>query len=309
MIETSKRSVIVLGGTGFLGRLFAVGSLSHAEYQLNYLVHRNKADWLSDAFVNVVDIREGNILSELSGLTNCDTAINMLRPDGSGWCLEFIKSLLPYLRQVGIKRFVHLSSIDIYNGSSAEFIDEQSMPVPHGAYAREQCQIEDLLLKSSLTLSILRLGAVYGVGGRNVVSFFDEAQVAPLWKLGLRRALYGQRRMHLVSAASVISAVNYALAHTGKHAGLLVTDDDDERNNFAYMHESILRLTGRANLESVPQLPSFCLRLALKARGQSTVLPLRRFSTELLDQAGIKRPDFATELNLYLEKLMYRGVQ
>ncbi len=309
MTETPQRSIVVLGGTGFVGRLFAAEFSSNPEYELHYLVHRNKADWLTDAAVNVVDIREGHARSALGELPNCDVAINMLRPDGSGWCLEFLKTLLPALCQAGIKRLVHLSSIDIYNGSHATFIDERSIPMPDNAYAQEHCQIEDLLRTSSMALSVLRLGAVYGVGGRNVISFFNEAQVAPLWKLGLRRALYGRRRMHLVSVASVLSAVRYALDQTGEHGTLLVTDDDDERNNFAYMHESILRFCGRANLESLPQLPSFCLEMALKARGQSTVLPRRRFSTELLERAGIKRPDFATELDLYLEKLAFRGLQ
>ncbi|MHC5232436.1 NAD-dependent epimerase/dehydratase family protein [Brucella sp. LJL56] len=309
MTEASQRSIVVLGGTGFMGRLFAADFSSNPECELHYLVHRSKADWLTDASVNVVDIREGHLRSALGELSNCDVAINMLRPDGSGWCLDFLKTLLPALGQAGIKRLVHLSSIDIYNGSHAQFIDEESAPMPDSAYAQEHCQIEDLLRASSMALSVLRLGAVYGEGGRNVISFFNEAQAAPLWKLGLRRALYGRRRMHLVSVASVLSAVKHALVQTGKYSTLLVTDDDDERNNFAYMHERILHVCGRGNLDSVPQFPSFCLEMALKARGQSTVLPRRRFSTELLERAGIKRPDFATELDLYLEKLAFRGVQ
>lgn len=309
MTGRSQRSIVVLGGTGFLGRLFAADFSSNPEYELHYLVHRNKADWLADTSVNVVDLREGHALSALRRLRDCDVVINMLRPDGSGWCLDFMKTLLPALCQAGMQRLVHLSSIDVYNGSHALFIDEQSVPVPDSAYAREHCEIEDLLRASSMALSVLRLGAVYGEGGRNVISFFSEAQAAPLWKLGLRRALYGRRRMHLVSVASVLSAVRYALVQTGEYDTLLVTDDDDERNNFAYMHERILRFCGRRNLSSLPQLPPFCLEMALKARGQSTVLPMRRFSTELLERAGVKRPDFAAELDLYLEKLAFRGIQ
>lgn len=310
MTQSSKCKILVLGGSGFLGRLFAAHFSSDDRYELHYLVHRTRPDWLAEAAsVNIIDAREEHTFSALPKMRSRDVAVNMLRPDGSGWCLDYTKSALSALTKTGIERFVHLSSIDIYNGSTAKFIDEHTAPMPDNAYAREHCQIEDLLRASPLSLSVLRLGAVFGDGGRNVVSFFNEAQKAPLLKLGLRQALYGRRRMHLVSAASVLSAVAYALAHTSESGTLLVTDDDDERNNFAYMNEKILRFCNRPDLSNVPELPLFCLSLALKVRGQSTVLPSRRFSADLLDRAGIKRPDFGTELDLYLEKLSLRAVQ
>src|SRR5690606_21486101 len=112
---------------------------------------------------------------------------------------------------------------------------------------------------------VLRLGAVFGAGGRNVVGFAKEMRHAPGWKLALRRALYGDRRMHLVSVETVADAlVRAALAPAPLGSQVvLVTEDAAPDNNFAYVQDCLAEAFGRAALKSVPVLPRICLRLAL----------------------------------------------
>lgn len=297
--------IAVLGGTGFVGRALAECWPEDAPQQPTFLVHRSRPAWLETA-----DVEDGRIsLDEPEdvrrALEGYDVLINLLRPDGSGWYPEMLRRLQPSLRKSGIRRCVHASSIDVYAGVEVGLVDEDTPPRPLAAYEMEHLAAEQTLVAAFPETVVLRLGAIFGAGGRNVVSLAEEIRSAPTWKLALRRALYGERRMHLVSVQAVRDALVRA-ALCGRPLGsrmFLVTDDAAPENNFAYVQDCLAEAFGRSVPRSTPVLPRFCLRLALKARGLPTGGIDRRFSSRHALSLGVTSKHFGERLQSYAHLL------
>lgn len=301
--------ILVIGGTGFLGRILAGHLTVKGFTNVRYVVHRTKPDWLDAMPVETI------LCPDLTGpelspvLADTDVVINLLRPDGTGWCLEATTRIVSMAAERGVSRVIHLSSIDVYGDIPDRFIDEQTPPQPATPYASEHLALERVVLSKIAEPHVLRLGAVFGPGGRNVISFAAEARDAAWLRLAARRALYGRRRMHLVSAETVCAAVS-VLASTVKSADtapiMLVTDDGDERNDFAFLQDQLLTSVGRRPMHGVPALPKLLLKSLLRLRGQPANLPRRRFSDERLKRLT-EIPDFAMMLKAYADTISHQS--
>jgi nucleoside-diphosphate-sugar epimerase len=273
------------------------------ETPLRFLVHRSRPEWLEakGADVRPIDLADSRGLRAALSGTTC--VINLLRPDGTGWLKAAIQQLLPALGQVSVSRLVHVSSIDVYGGTHASCVTEETRPEPGTAYEREHFEIEKIVECAPFETCIVRPGAIFGPGGRNLVAFVPEMRNAPFWRLVARRSLYGRRRMHLVSVENVADAIRAVATPNGRTlvGPILVTDDESPENNFAFLQETMARIFGRPALGWVPELPSFALRAALRARGRTNANPMRRFSNDKLLEIGF-RPEqsFATRLVRYI---------
>jgi nucleoside-diphosphate-sugar epimerase len=192
------------------------------------------------------------------------------------------------LADIGVRRLIHCSSIDVYGSANAAWIDEDVLPEPRTDYAREQLAAEACVHAAPIETCVVRLGAVFGAGGRNMVSIAHEARHAPLSKLIARRALYGDRRMHLVSVEKVADVLRFlALSdHWFDRERILVTDDDASENNFAFVQDELLKSFGRPTLSWVPSLPSQVLSLGLRILGRANTDPTRRISSKKLTALG-----------------------
>ena len=300
-----RKKIIILGGTGFVGRNLATALYTSVRSPLVYLVHRRQPEWLSGVPVEVfrASLDDPDQLHEL--FSDGKLLINMLRPDGTEWCLNVLRRTLPVAISAGVNRIIHLSSIDVYGRAESSMLDEKSETFPNNDYAKEHLKLEQLVLENVPHAIVLRLGAIFGDGGRNVVSFAKEVQTAPYWLLSARRMVYGRRRMHLVSLDAVCSIVCQLVerADIRKKTVVLVTDDDDERNNFVFIQEELMKAFGRSSLHAVPLLPISALEFVLGVRGRERHLPRRRFSSETLRNMRLHRPDFGRALRSYVTLL------
>lgn len=297
--------VVVLGGSGFVGRRLAQELAGRAAGRPVYVIHRSRPDWLAAAPVEARTISLDDAAGLRMAIEGAGAVVNLLRPDGSGWYAGLLRSLLPAVAAAGVGRLLHVSSIDVYGSAPGRLIDEDTPPVPQTPYAREHLEAERLARAAMPRTVVLRLGAVFGPGGRNVVAFAREAQCAPLWRLTARRALYARRRMHLVSVEAVCAIVaDLALgSRPAAHGTILVTDDDDERNNFAFMQDVLASAFGRGVPAGLPMLPAPVLEALLRLRGKPAELVRRRFSGERMRALGLRRPDFGTCLEAYARRL------
>lgn len=305
--SVDNRQVVVLGGTGFIGNVLAEGWPPRRP--LRYLVHRSRPSWLGTARVEIRQVALDDPAAVLDALRGSEVLINLLRPDGSGWYPDTMRRLQPIFRESGIRRCIHASSIDIYAGTDATFIDEETPSRPLSPYEVEHCAAETILAAAFPETIILRLGAVFGPGGRNIVSFAKEMKHAPHWKLALRRALYGERRMHLVSVQTVCEAL-IQLALQGQALAMqmiLITDDADPNNNFAFVQDRLAEAFGRQPLRGVPVLPARFLRLALRLRGLPGRGIQRRFSSERARKLGLRQSGFGDALCAYARYLATRA--
>jgi len=300
----SAPEVVVLGGTGFVGRVLAQ-TWPAARQRPRYLVHRSFPDWLSASDIAVQRVDLNHAADVRRAVEGGNVLINLLRPDGHGWYPDLLRRLGPSFGEMGLRRCVHASSIDVYAGSAQGLIDEETPVRPLSPYETEHCEAERIIAAAFPEAAILRLGAVFGRGGRNIVSFAREMEHASYLKLALRRVLYGERRTYLVSAGLVA----HALAHFAVDASVdgptvvLVTQDDDPDNNFAFVQDTLAGSFGRRSLGSMPALPSAALSLALRLRGLPSQSVGRRFSGQKAKDFGLRTDGFGEALRNYASML------
>ncbi|WP_223545602.1 NAD-dependent epimerase/dehydratase family protein [Pseudomonas sp. A-B-19] len=307
---TIMQRIVVIGGTGFVGQ-HLLNSLVDCskEFEIIFAVHRKEPSWLTESPIQVrhFDLEDSASLEKI--LNSGSIVLNLLRPDGAGWFLSAIKNILRACGNARVKRYIHVSSIDVFGASQDSICTSASQIVPITPYEREHAAAEKFVSAVNaehFETLILRLGAVFGVGGLNVVSFVREVSSAPGWKLALRRSLYGARRMHLVSVEKVVEVLLFVTTAAPIIQGeiIVVTEDADANNNFAYLQDCLLEIFNRTAVLHIPYLPSRVLRLVLNARGISNTDPMRRFREDRLLQLGL--PDsalFTERLKGYLSHL------
>lgn len=300
--------LVVLGGTGFVGQHLARHLSALPRLDVVFAVHRNEPVWLKESGLAVAyyHVNDANSLSAI--LQYGCTVVNLLRPDGTGWFESAISCILDACAQVQVARYIHVSSIDVFGAATGQTMNAATAIRPMTPYEKEHAAGEAAAMehRGSFDVVIARLGAVFGIGGLNVVSFVNEAANAPTWKLSLRRALYGRRRMHLVSVERVVQSLLYLVRTSGlaRREIILVTDDEVTENNFAFLQDTLIASFGRKPLGSMPHLPPSILELLLKLRGVSSSNPRRRFDDNRLAQLGMPEPaSFIDELQRYVEHL------
>jgi nucleoside-diphosphate-sugar epimerase len=275
---------------------------------LRLLLHRGRPDWVGRHPVDAVavDLEQHDAL--VRGLEQADAVINMLRPDGNGWHEAAASRLIAAATAANVTRYVHVSSIDVYGSAGAERLDEDSPIEPQTPYEREHAAAEALALRSAdrLDLGIVRLGAVFGVGGRNIVAFADAMRQAHPLVLSARRSLYGERRMHLISVEAVAHILFFLSTVRHRLGGrvYLAVDDDEPGNNFATIHDELADAFGRPRRHWLPQLPPALLKALLALRGRSNANPMRRFSSARLADLGFNHDRmFSERLHAYVKVL------
>ncbi|MDD1959924.1 MAG: NAD(P)-dependent oxidoreductase [Pseudomonas capeferrum] len=301
--------LVVIGGSGFVGRHFLDSCSALRDTEVVYAIHRTEPDWLCAANVRIerFDVDDPESLAVI--LAPGCTVINLLRPDGSGWFEPAIVNVLKACEQVRVKRYVHVSSIDVFGAAPDPVVDAATPIQPRTPYEREHAAAEALVravAASRFEVLVLRLGAVFGDGGLNIVSFVREVSSAPAWKLGLRRVLYGPRRMHLVSVEKVGQTLVFVAQVPEIRQGevVLVTDDAAAENNFGYLQDALLKAFGRPSISYLPHVPQALLGLLLRLRKVSNANPMRRFSEARL--AEWRQPptaDFKQQLHRYIAVL------
>lgn len=284
-------SVALVGGTGFLGRAFVARWPAAERARLTVLVHRSRPAWLAEAGVAERPVDLADPAAVAATIDGRAVVLNLLRPDGDGRMLAATATLVAALGAAGVGRYLHCSSIDVYGRARAAepdaSFDEETPAVPASDYASEHLAAERVAEAAPVPHCVIRLGAVFGRGGRNLVAIAEEVARAPLWRLALRRSLFGRRRMHLVSVETAADALRFLACRPELDAErLLLTDDDAPENDFAVVQDTLARAFSRPSPARLPELPVAVLRMLLMARGRAVVDPMRRFSTARLTGLG-----------------------
>jgi nucleoside-diphosphate-sugar epimerase len=308
ILESRMRQFAIVGGTGFVGRAVLERSLRVGEHQTAVLIHRSNPDWLHRIATRVVtgDASDPVVLDRL--IIPGATVLNLIRPNGNGRFPHLVQQLVNACVTRGARRLIHCSSIDVFGACRQAVIEENTAPQPVTSYEREHFEAEQVVVQSAARLdaAILRLGAVFGPGGRNIVAIAKEAAAAPLWRLALRRSLYGRRRMHLVPVETAAAAISHLAFVKQEQAGrmFVLTDDEMAENNFLDLLDLLMNAFGRARLDWAPVFPPTALEVALAIRGRSNTNAMRRFHTPALGAIGFRKPiSFVEALRAYADQL------
>lgn len=296
---TIEQHIVAIGGAGVVGQHLLRSLVDYSkEFEIVFEVHRSEPRWLTESSIQVryFDLDDSVSLEQI--LNRGSIVFNLLRPDGTRWFLSAIKNVLRACGNAHVKRYIHVSSIDVFGASQDSICTSASQIVPNTPYEREHAAAEKLVCAVNaehFEILILRLGAVFGIGGLNVISFVREVSSAPGWKLALRRSLYGAQRMHLVSVEKVVFLFITTTAPIVQGRVIVVTEDGNADNNFAYLQDCLLEVFNRTAVLHIPFLPSRVLRLVLSVRGISNADPMRRFHEGRLLQLGLS--DFSLFVN------------
>ncbi|QUJ67309.1 Gfo/Idh/MocA family oxidoreductase [Photobacterium sp. GJ3] len=194
--------VLVIGGTGFIGR-HVVRQLLTAGYSVGIMARH--LDALPDFFQHpAIQWIQGDVCDQATvdhAVSRATYVINLAHGGGSGDWQAIQHAMVDSARYValacqshGITRLVHLGSIaSLYLGNDRTVIHNAS-PVdsaPHNRahYARAKAMADQMLMHefSTLDVVLLRPGIVVGEGGllqHTGIGFFNNSQYFIGWNLG-----------------------------------------------------------------------------------------------------------------------------
>lgn len=301
--------VIVIGGTGFIGKYlvdFLVGSDQVSRVRL---LSRRGGGETKSAKAEIIrgDVFDKTSLLEL--IVDDAIVVNLayLMDGGQDKNLELICNVIDVCRKRKVRKLIHVSTAVVAGRVGDSLVLEESLVRPFSEYDKTKLMVEHAILNSDAAFEkiILRPTAVFGAEGKNLVQLANDLCFGSKIKNYLKSCLYGKRTMNLVSVENVVSALAF-LIHTERYIGnqtFIVADDDAPSNNYIGV-ERILMCALGINDYSVPRvlLPRVFLRIVLMLAGKSNIDANRRYSTEKLEALGwVRSKDLECKLEQFAE--------
>ena len=307
MRATTQR-VFVTGATGFLGR-HLLPILSEARISVRALARGAAGrelpavpdvEWVSGDLMEV-----STFAPQLAG---CHTLVHLAFPSGAPAAeqIRSARSLAHAAVTSGVHRIVHCSTAIVAGRTRERVVNERTRCEPRGKYEETKLLIEQVFqdeTRGRAQLAILRPTAVFGPGGRNVVKIADQLRRNGALANWLRAALFGRRRLNLVSVSNVVEALVFLVRRTQSEPTdvFIVSDDDDPANNYEDVVALLRAQLGlRAARPPTLHVPVSGLSLLLRVLGRSSVDPDRIYDSSKLRDAGYKHSaSVASELTRF----------
>ena len=177
------RTIFITGGTGLVGSHAVEEALARGHRVRTLVRPTSDTRWLDGCGVEQVvgDLADADALRR--GVQGADWVFNCAAKVGDWGPLEEFRALnvvafgalLEAAAGAGVQRFVHVSSLGVYEGRDHHGTDETTPPAADSldAYTRSKTEAEALALRSyrerGLPVAILRPGFIYGERDRTVL--------------------------------------------------------------------------------------------------------------------------------------------
>lgn len=287
----SNKTIVVTGGTGFIGRHFLAGlPLDNARVRA---LSRNP---------DMAAVAHPSIEWVAGDLADSDSWKRLLEPgctvvnlaySSTGTIEQALASTTTMVKacaEVKIARLVHCSTISVYGRTGGGVIDELTPCKPIDDYGRRKLAIEQAVQsQQGFELLVLRPSAVFGSGGQGLRALCRSLREGSRLTNYLRSSLFGTRQMHLVRVETVVAAL-HMLCNFQTPAGqevFIVAEDQEPHNNFRDVERLLMSALGVPDYPVAPlPVPSAVLSLMLRARGRSEVDPSCIYSAAKLKEWG-----------------------
>jgi nucleoside-diphosphate-sugar epimerase len=305
--------VVVIGGTGFLGRHLVADLSAAGPARVVVVARRAAPDLPPGCRFRSLDVETDP--AAVAELVPAGAAVVNLVDLGRGAAggprhVEIARELLAACARAGAGRLVHVSTVAVAGLGPRGLADETAPCRPADAYQRRKLEVEETLRREApaeLDLVVLRPTAVFGDGGRSLVALAGSLARGRRSVNWARSCLFARRAMHLVPVETVVAAVRWALAQPEPFAGetFLVSADDEAGNTFRPVERALMAALGVPDYRLAPRaLPPPLLSLLLRASGRLRIHPNARFSPARLRSRGFSPPiPFAEALARHARRL------
>lgn len=248
------RQIGVTGATGFLGR-HTVARLAAAGYDVRAI----RPD----------DVGGVRVVVHLAYASEHAANIPMAR-DLVRACIE-----------AGVERMIHCSTAIVVGRAGETVVTEATPCSPRTAYARTKYAIEDIMREGmGERVTIIRPTMVIGEGGRQLVTLVRALAGGSGAVNALRSFVYGHRAMNLVPVEDVAAAIETLVRDDAPAQTLLISSDEDPRNELQAVERLVLDALGRpARRSPVVAPPALLSLLGLFVR-REIAPPRRRYITQ-----------------------------
>lgn len=247
--RTGPSTVLVTGAGGFIGG-YVVREFVARGWRVVASVHRHIPGWLKDmeaagtvrrVTVDLGDARQAAALAEGIDM-GCDAVIHCAgRASDVGWRREFRRANLESVQHVvrlvaarNVRRFVFLSTTDVYGLHDFQGEAEEALPLgafPPNPYPEFKIEAEQWIRKNLAPerFTVLRLAQVWGAGDTTLTArIVDFLRVSP-WIVHFGK-WRGQNRWPLAHVRNVARAC-FLAATTPAAGGRALNVLDDERTS------------------------------------------------------------------------------
>jgi nucleoside-diphosphate-sugar epimerase len=287
--------IVVTGASGFIGKHLLDATKGRA---VRALSRKSKAPTSGEDHVRWVegDLASAQCWKEV--LKPGCTVINLAYPTSLSTedAVRAARNMVAACAEFQAARLIHCSTVSVYGRTEGGVIDESTPCRPQDDYGRTKLAIEEAILGAdagTCDVGVLRPAAVFGPGGRNLVTLAQSLQHGSAVTNYLRASLFGRRKMHLVPVEAVVAALVFLCDSGRPLAGRVfnVTEDDDELNNFQDVERMLAKGLGAGGRSMPPMpVPPWALRLLLRSRGRSELDPNCVYRSDRIRSWGFVSP-------------------
>ena len=279
-MSVRPKTVFLTGGTGFVGGHIAEAAESRG-LKVRALARKSSDTELLrrlGAEIIVGDLEDASALA--SGVHGADWVINAAAKVGDWGAIEdfrrlnvaALKLLLDAAVKANVERFVHVSSLGVYEGRDHYGTDETAPTAPHAldGYTRSKIEAEELAIdyfkKQGLPITIVRPGFIYGPRDRTVLPKLTSA----IKKGAFAYFGSGEQALNCIYVKNLVHAV-FLAAESPAAPGEIFNITDGER------------VSKRRFVSRVAQ------GIGLKPPQRRIPLWLARFLAEVLERRAIRK--------------------
>lgn len=290
-----KPIVCILGGSGFVGDRLMSRLARRPLQQVRALRHSRDIAVLPGTSIVRGSVHDARALEQL--LCPGAVVVNMVNfGDRTESARTGALTLATACAEARIARLVHVSTAVVVGDAPTGDIDEYTPCNPGTPYEHAKLSTENSLregAEGTFELVILRPTAVFGPGGRNLITLVRRLQSGSRTLRYLRACIMGRRCMNVVDVEAVAAAIEFLalFPHKFDEQIFIVSDDDEPTNNYLDLERALAR---RMRVPGYPfpvfALPSWMLRSVLRMTGRPSRDPDRRYSWARLRGLGFEKP-------------------
>lgn len=302
------RTIGIVGSSGYIGRHLVASLVSQGHWRIRLLCREQTT---SHPFAGKVEVVNGDLLSpaSLEGFLEpgC-TVVNLVYLWGASedTNLAAMRNLVAACKAAGVKRLIHVSTAAVVGRVDQCLVTETTPCRPISEYGVTKLNIENFIrseCSGSFDFAIVRPTSVFGPAGDPLKKLAGNLADGRRMRNYLKSCLFGKRRMNLVHVKNVVAAIEFLVDRSEALGGevFIVSDDDDEANNFADV-ESVLMAVFGLKGGRIPKLhlPLAWLTLLLRLMGRNNINPRCNYDPGKLLALGFARPvNFAEGLEGY----------